>query len=261
MRPVTVITGASSGLGSGLAPLFAKDGDAVVLAARRLEKVEAVAAEIRAAGGEAVGISLDVGDRAAVQDAFERIARDVGPVHTLIANAGVGDATPATAFDAATVEWILRVNVLGVTYCVEAVLPGMLERGAGQLVAVSSLAGYRGLPGSAAYCASKAAVTTMMEALRIELKPHGIAVSTVVPGFVKTALTARNTFPMPFILELDEAARRMHRAIRRERSEYAFPWPLAATVKLGRWLPNAVYDRMLANQRHTKEADPNRELS
>ncbi len=255
MRPVTLITGASSGLGAGLAPLFAQDGDTVVCAARRVEKVEAIAASIRDAGGHAVALPLDVCDRAAVGDAFAHVERDIGPIHTIVANAGVGDATPAKSFDAETFEWILRVNVLGVSYCIEAALPSMLERGEGHLVAIGSLAGYRGLPGSAGYCASKAAVIAMMESLRIELVSKGIAVSTICPGFVKTPLTERNRFPMPFLLERDDAARRMHRAIRGRRSEYAFPWPLATTVRLGRYVPNWMYDRLLRGQR-AKKAPP-----
>ena len=252
MRPVTVVTGASSGLGSGLAPLFAADGDTVVLAARRLEKIEALAEQIRAAGGQAVALQLDVGDRAAVKDAFEHIEQEVGPIHTLVANAGVGDQTPATAFDAETVEWIHRVNFLGVVYCIEAALPAMLERRAGHVVAVSSLTAYRGLPGASAYCASKAAVNSLMQGLRIELRREGIAATTLCPGFVRTELTARNRVPMPFILDLDDAARRMHRAVREKRREYAFPFPLSTITRWSRWLPNWLYDLVLRNVQHKK---------
>ncbi len=248
MAAVTFLTGASSGLGWALAPLIAKEGHAVALVARRTDRLEELAGRIQAAGGRALAITADVGDRQAVHAAVQRASKALGPIDRLIANAGVGEPTPAEGFDATQVEWILRVNLLGVAYCVEAILPGMLERGAGHLVAVSSLAGYRGLPGSAAYCASKAGLTAMMESLRIELKPRNIAVTTLCPGFVKTAMTERNAHPMPFLLDLEDAARRMHRAIVKRKTQHAFPWPLAFTVRAGRAVPNALYDRFLQNQ-------------
>ncbi len=253
MGRVTLITGASSGLGAALAPLMATDGDTLVLAARRVEKVEAVAERIRAAGGAAHVLPLDVADHAAVTDAVALIERDIGPLHTLLLNAGVGDNTPADGFDADTFEWIVRVNLLGVAYCLEAALPHLIARRAGHVVGMGSMAGYRGLPGSAGYTASKAGLRSMLESMRIELRAYGIPVTLLVPGFVKTELTARNDFEMPFLMELDEAARRMHRAIRREATEYMMPAPMAALVRLSKLVPNAVYDRALKNKRHSKK--------
>ncbi len=249
---ITFITGASSGLGSGLAPLFAAEGDTVILAARREAALQALAQEIEASGGKAVPVVLDVSDSEAVARVFAEVQAEYGPVDTLIANAGVGQPTPATDYDSRTLEWIFSVNVMGLSYCVEAVLPQMLERGAGQIVGVSSIAGYRGLPGSGGYCASKAAAISLLESLRIELRPKGIAVTTICPGFVKTPLTESNDFDMPFLLELEEACRLMHQAIRKQKTEFAFPWQLATAVKLGRYVPNGLYDRLLAGQRAAK---------
>lgn len=253
MSRVTFVTGASSGLGAALAPLFAADGDTVVLTARRAESLEQLADGIRATGGRALPLALDVTDRAAVLDAVRRVEAEAGPVDLLIANAGIGEPTPATRFDSATLERVFRTNVFGVSYCIEAVLPGMIERRAGQIVGISSLAAYRGLPGNASYCASKSAVNALLESLRVELRQHGVTVSIVAPGFVKTPLTARNKFPMPFILDVDDAARRMHRAIRAGRTEYAFPWQLASIVRTGRLLPNALYDRLLKGKKIEKD--------
>lgn len=249
---VTLITGASSGFGAALAPLFAADGDVVVLTARRLENLEEVAEKIKKSGGVAVPIALDVDDAQAVKAAVAAVARAHGPVDTLIANAGISGATPAVGWTTAQLDRILRTNLYGVSHCIEAVLPSMLERKAGHLVAVSSLAGYRGLPGSGAYSASKGAVTNLMESLRIELRPHGVACTTICPGFVRTPMTDKNTYAMPFMMELEPAARLMHRAIRQRRRHYAFPWQLAMFARLGRILPARLYDWTLRNRRVTK---------
>lgn len=250
---ITLITGASSGLGAALAPVFAADGDTVILTARREDRISALAQKIQASGGKAHAYPLDVTDREAVQRTFAQVAEDHGPIDLLIANAGVGDATPATRFDAGTLAWIFRVNILGVSYCLESVLPGMLERKSGQIVGISSLAGSRGIPGSAAYCASKSALTTLLESLRIELAPLGVTVTTICPGFVKSELTDRNRFKMPFLVETDVAARKMHAAIRAGKSEYAFPWQLALGVKAGKFLPNFIYDRALRGKQAVKD--------
>lgn len=249
---VTLITGASSGLGYGLAPYMAADGDTVILTARRLESLQQLAEKIREKGGKAVPVALDVTDPAAVRAAVAAIERDHGPVDTLIANAGIGADTSALRWRSEDLERIYRTNVFGVSHCIEAVLPGMIARRQGHLVAVASLAGYRGLPASGAYASSKAAVISLMESLRVELRGHGVRVTTLSPGFVKTELTAKNRFPMPFLMELDDAARLMHRAIRRQKSEYRFPWTLASVITLARFLPNRLWDYLLRNRKVIK---------
>jgi short-subunit dehydrogenase len=140
---------------------------------------------------------------------------------------------------------MIRVNLLGVIYAIEAVLPEMLHRGRGHLAAVSSVAAYKGFPGSAGYCASKAAVNMFLEGLRIELHGSGIAVTTICPGFVRTEMTAGNTFYMPGLLDADEAARRIVRALGRRRKVLNVPRRTALLVKLTRWLPDAVLARWL----------------
>ncbi|HSP07031.1 MAG TPA: SDR family NAD(P)-dependent oxidoreductase [Acidobacteriota bacterium] len=241
-KRVTFLTGASSGLGWALAQLLAKDGDAVALAARRSTQLEELAGKIRAAGGEALCLPCDVIDRSSVRAAVERCAAELGPVTRLVANAGIGGPTPGSKFDAARFEQILRTNVLGAVYCIEAVLPGMLERKEGHIVGISSLAGFRGVPGVSAYSASKAALTALLESLRIELRPRGIFVTTICPGFVKTELTANRKNKMPFLMELEDAARSIHAGIRRRKRIHAFPWPFSAFVQSGKFLPAAIYD-------------------
>jgi short-subunit dehydrogenase len=243
MMPVTFLTGASSGFGAALAPLIAREGHAIALIARRKNEIEQLAGQIKSSGGNAIAISCDVGDRNAVQEAVRECEKEMGPITRLIANAGIGEGTPAKGFSAEVVEQIMRVNYLGMVYCIEATLPGMLERGKGQLVGISSLAGYRGLPGMGGYCASKAAMISMLESLRIELREQNIAVTIICPGFVKTAMTEKNPKPMPFLMELDDAARIMHQAMVRKKTRITFPWQLAAIVKVARCVPDSLYDR------------------
>ena len=237
---VAIVTGASSGIGWALAKVLAAQGCKLGLVARRRENLVTLAEEIRQAGATAIVAPADVGDREQIVEAIRGIAAQLGPVDLLIANAGVGMPTYLDPVNIADIEAMFRVNVLGMVYCIEAVLPEMLRRGKGHLAAVSSLGAYKGLPGESAYCASKAAVNVYMEGLRIQLRGRGIAVTTLCPGFVRTPMTAGNDFHMPWLLEADEAARRMVRALRRRRKVYDFPWQMAWFMKLVGWLPDWV---------------------
>jgi short-subunit dehydrogenase len=165
----------------------------------------------------------------------------------LVANAGMSTTTAGTDLKAAEASDVITINVIGVVNCVAAVLPEMLERGSGHLVAVSSLAAYRGMPKSGAYSASKAAVSTLFESLRVDLRKNDIAVTVIHPGFIRTPMTANRRKKLPFLLEADDAARRIVRAIERRSRSYAFPWQLAGIVRLIRHLPGSVYDRLASN--------------
>jgi short-subunit dehydrogenase len=253
VNQVAVVTGASSGIGWALAKTLAAEGCKVGLVARRRGRLEELAAEIRAAGSAVAFAAADVGDQTQVQAAIGEIAGRLGPVDLLIANAGVGAPTLPEPMNVADIETQFRVNTFGVIYAIEAVLPDMLRRGRGHLVAVSSLAAYKGLPGESGYCASKAAVNVFMEGLRIQLRDRGIAVTTVCPGFVKTPMTAVNDFHMPFVLEADEAARRIVRALRRRPKVYNFPWQTTLLMKLTRWIPDWLMARTM---RKYNEAPP-----
>lgn len=261
MQPVTFLTGASSGIGRALAPLLAAEGHAVVLASRRVSLLEDLAGEIRAAGGRALAVECDVADFSSVQAAVSRCEDELGPVDRLIANAGMGRPTPAQNFRSSDFEVAFATNFMGLVYCVEAVLPAMLRRGGGHIVGVSSPAAWRGMPGSGAYSSSKAAMSNLLESLRIELLPHGVAVTTIEPGFVRTDMTAQNEFAMPFLLEPDDAARRIHRAIVHRRRVYAFPWQIKLLMKAGNLLPLAIYDRVLARLSQPKRKVAEDELT
>jgi short-subunit dehydrogenase len=240
---VAVITGASSGIGWALAKVLAGEGCRVGLIARRREQLEALTQEIGNAGGTSATAPADVADRAQTLAAVREVSARLGPVDLLVANAGVGAPTLLEPMNVVDIEKMVRVNLLGVVYAIEAVLPSMLRRGQGHIAAVSSLAAYKGLPGESAYCASKAAVNTFMEGLRIQLRGRGIAVTTICPGFVKTPMTDVNQFHMPWLLQADQAARRMARALRRRRKVYNFPWQTALLMKMTRWLPDWVLAR------------------
>src|SRR5947209_10847561 len=242
---MVVVTGASSGIGWALAKELPRQGARVGLVARRADKLAELAGEIRGAGGTAAFAPADVGERAATVAAIREVAGQLGPVDLLVANAGVGYPTLLDPVNVEQVEQMVRVNLLGIVYAIEAVLPAMLRRGRGHLAAVSSLAAYAGLPGESGYCASKAALNIYLDGLRIHLRDRGIAVTTLCPGFVRTPMTAPNKFRMPWLLEADEAARRMVRALQRRRKVYDFPWQTSLLMKLTRWLPDWVMARSM----------------
>jgi short-subunit dehydrogenase len=235
---VAIITGASSGIGWSLAKTLAGEGCKLGLVARRKDKLDELAQEITKAGASAAIAAVDVGDRGQVQTAFREIRAQLGPIDLLIANAGVGMPTLLNPMNIGDIEAMFRINTMGVVYAMEAVLPEMLDRGRGHLAAVSSLAAYKGMPGESAYCASKAAVNVYLEGLRIHVRDRGIAVTVICPGFVRTPMTDVNEFHMPWLLEADQAARRIVRALHRRRKVYNFPWQTSLLMKLTTWLPD-----------------------
>ena len=239
---VVLITGASSGIGRGLALELARRGARAGLLARRGDLLREVVEEIQSHGGKAIALPADVTDANAVRAAAGKLRNEFGPIDLLIANAGIGATTAARNLEPEGVAQIFNVNVIGVVNCVTAVIPQMIERGHGQLAVISSLAAYRGLPKSAAYCSSKAAISSLFESLRLDLQPQGIDVTIIHPGFIKTQLTAGRQAKLPFLLEVDEAANRMIRAIEKRKKSYAFPWPLATLVRIGMVMPNFLYD-------------------
>ena len=239
---VVLITGASSGIGRGLALELARRGARLGLTARRAEVLDDLVREIKTAGGSAIAIAVDVKDAGAMRDAAKRLQEDVGPIDVLIANAGIGTNTAAAKLQPSDVANVIDTNVLGAVNSVAAVIPEMVARGSGQLVAISSLSAYRGLPKSAAYCASKAAMSAFFESVRLDLVNTGVKVTIIHPGFIKTPLTAGRAAKMPYLMELDYAVKKIVGAIERGKKSYSFPWQLATIVRAGMIMPNFMYD-------------------
>ena len=237
-----MITGASSGIGRGIALEVAARGGHLGLLARREDLLNEIVAEAKVRKVKAVAATADVRDAKAVREAADRFRKELGPIDILIANAGIGTASHIVSLTPEHAANVIGINVLGAVNSVAAVLPEMVDRKQGRLVAISSLAAYRGLAKSAAYCASKAALTAYFESLRIDLRRSGIGVTIVHPGFIKTALTAGREAKMPYLMELDYGVKRIVEAIEREKKIYAFPWQLATIVRATMLMPAAIYD-------------------
>jgi short-subunit dehydrogenase len=246
-----LITGASSGIGEGLALAVAKKGAVLGLLARREDLLRELAAKCEKAGGVARAYPADVTDPSAVEEAFQQFIHEFSTVDILIANAGIGgNSESVRSYHPESVKQVVDVNLNGAVNAVYAVLPRMLEQGHGQLVAISSLAGFRGLPKSAAYSASKAALTTFFESVRLDVKDKGIDVTIIQPGFIKTPLTAGRHNRMPFLMELDDAIPLFIRAIEKRKKFAAFPWQLATIVRAGKFMPAWMYDRIAGRARY-----------
>ncbi len=240
------ITGASSGIGLELARELSRRGYRVALSARRMPLLEEAVKELSSSSAEAIAIECDVTDATAVKNAVSDAENRLGPITLAIANAGIALPTRASQFNLANAEAVMRTNFNGMLHLYDAVIPRMIERREGRFAAVASLAGLRGLPASAIYSASKAAMQIFLEAVRIELASEGIGVTTINPGFVATPLTEKNRFRMPFLMTAGKAARIIADGLERGAREIEFPFPTATAMRLARLLPNAVYDRMTA---------------
>jgi short-subunit dehydrogenase len=240
---VAIVTGAASGMGRALCRELAREGVRLGLLDRNAGGLASLAEELRASKAVCSQAAADVSERRAVRAAIDALVRDLGPVDLLVACAGITGATLVEDLAVEQTETLVRVNYLGVVYAIDAVLPDMLARGSGHIVALSSLAGCRGMPFTAAYSASKAALTTYLESLRPPLRRRGVAVTTVLPGFVRTPLMTNAPVQPPMaMMEPETAARHILRAIRRRSRVYAFPWSTTLLLGALRWLPAWLYD-------------------
>jgi short-subunit dehydrogenase len=230
---VVWITGASSGIGLELARQLARAGSKVAISARSGDKLT----EIAGMEPNLFAYPLDVTDGPATAATVASIEAKLGAIDLAVLNAGTWDPMGARNFSAERAAASMNINYVGLAHGIEAVLPRFLERKAGHLALVSSVAGYRGLPQAAAYAPSKAAVISLAEVLKPEAEKAGVVVSVVNPGFVRTPMTAVNTFPMPFLVEADDAARRIIAGLDKRKFEIAFPWQLVTLLKLARVLP------------------------
>ena len=234
-----LVTGASSGIGAELSRLLIGRNDTVFGCARTRSNLDAVAHRLDS--GRFIPVPLDVTDASAVAEEVDRIEREHGPIDMAVLNAGTYTPTPADNFGAATVHTMIEANLVGISNVLAPLMPRMIERGEGHLALMSSVAGYRGLPMAAGYSASKAAVIAMGESLKPELDGFGVKLQVICPGFVKTPLTEQNTFPMPYLMDVDDAAERIIRGLDSSRFQIAFPRRFALQLKLLKLLPDALF--------------------
>jgi NAD(P)-dependent dehydrogenase (short-subunit alcohol dehydrogenase family) len=243
-----VISGASSGIGLALARHYLERGATIAVFARRIELLQALSVQFP---GKVHCYALDVRDAPAIQQAAKDFMSHVGVPDIVIANAGVSRGTLTEYVeDEEVFQNIMDINVLGMVKTFQPFLIPMRETGIGTLVGIASVAGFRGLPGSGAYSASKAAAISYLESLRVELWGSGLKVVTLCPGYIKTPMTDINTYPMPFILEADEAARRMAHDIERGTSFAVVPWQMGIVGWILKRLPNWLYDLIFSKAPH-----------
>jgi short-subunit dehydrogenase len=231
------ITGGSSGIGASVGRELARRGWRVALAARRKDLLDQHVADIVALGGSAVAVVCDVTDAASVRSAVA----SVGTIDLALANAGVGLPGTATRFNLAEAELMMRTNFFGMLYLFDAVIHEMVARNSGHFAAVASLAGHRGLPGSSMYSASKAAMQTFLEASQIELRRSDVTVTTINPGFITTPMTDKNRFHMPFLMTVDEAARRIVHGLEKRKEIIEFPLPMSLVTRTMRFIPHSLF--------------------
>lgn len=231
---VAWVTGASSGIGRSVCLLLARQGWHVVASARSADKLNALVAE---APLQIEAVPLDVVDLEAVKRAVGEIEQRHGGIALALFCAGTYQRDEPSRFDSTALGSMVELNIMGTARCIEAVLPGMLQRRSGQVSVVSSVSGYTGLPGAAFYGATKSALITLCEAMYPELKAKGVSISVVAPGFVETPLTDKNDFPMPFIVTADEAARAIVDGLEADRFLISFPWKMALSMRLLSRLP------------------------
>lgn len=241
---VVWITGASSGIGEALARFYAARGDTLGLLARREDLLRGLKASLSTA---VEAYAADVRDLAALKSAAADFVAKHGAPDIVIANAGVSHGT-LTEYesDVDVFRQIMDINVNGVVNTFHPFIAPMKARGSGSLVGVASVAGFRGIPGAGAYSASKAATISYCEALRVELRASGVAVTTVCPGYIATPMTEKNPYPMPFIIPADEFARRCARDIAARKAFTVIPWQMGLVGRLLKLLPPFVYDRAMA---------------
>ncbi len=236
-RKVAWITGASSGIGRSVAIRLAQNGWTVAASARNAAALGKLATVLP---GIIHPYPLDVTDREATAGAFSAIEANLAPVSLAVFGAGTYRRETIASFDAGEIGEMVALNIMGTVNCLEAAMPPMVARRAGQIAIMASVAGYTGLPGAAGYGATKAALINMCEALYPELDRSGVRMTVINPGFVDTPLTQRNDFSMPFLISSEEAADHILRGLDRGSFEIAFPWKMNVAMKLLKALPSSL---------------------
>lgn len=248
-----IITGASTGIGEELAKNYAKKGWKVGLISRRINRLNEVRLWLEETyNADVLVAQCDVSNKDDITNTIQTMIAAFGNIDCVIANAGVSYSSPGTDPCADSFEKTININVLGAGYTAYAAIPTMIKQQSGQLVVISSLAGYRGLPESGVYCASKSAVNTLFESLRLDLKKHKINVTIIRPGFIKSNITDRNEFYMPQFQPLEKGARKIFNAIQKKKAIYSFPKPLSFLTQTLYFWPVQLYDLVFSGIKKRK---------
>jgi len=237
---VVWVVGASSGIGAATARELLERGATVAISARREAELDEVS------GGRMLVVPVDVTDASSVAAAAARVRAEHGRIDIAILAAGYWKQMAADAWDTDVFDQHVQVNLVGMSNALATLLPEMMARGSGVIAGISSVAGFRGLAGAEAYGATKAAQINLLESLRVHVAKAGVQVTTICPGFVRTELTAGNDFPMPFIIDADEAARSICNGLEHDRTEIVFPLPMALLMKAARHVPVGLWTRLWA---------------
>jgi len=245
---IVVLTGASSGIGYQLAKLLPKENCSLALIARRKNILDELVHELSNENNQIKSYQCDVGNVDEVQFTFEKIKKDFGRIDITILNAGVSSRADIKEYSSAQAKEIFEINTLGIVNCVEQVLPDFMKQKNGMIVGVTSLAESRGFPKSGFYNASKSAASLLLESLRIELKPYNIKVITVKPGFVRTPMTDKNKFHMPFLMDVDKAVKIILEGIKKEKKIIQFPFTTVIGAKMFKIMPNWLFDRLMSRE-------------
>lgn len=254
-----LITGASSGIGFELARQLARKQNRLILIARREKLLQQLLNQLPEGEQQHLHFVCDVADPKQVQDVCDWLIHSEISVDVLLLNAGRSGGFDANNFDLDNFINQIEVNFFGVVYFVKYLLPQFLERKSGLIAVTGSLAGYRGVPNAAPYSASKAALMTFIESLRIDLRRSNITCTLISPGFVTSPMTDKNDFVMPFMISVERAARIILRGLAREKAEIHFPWRLSLPAKFGRILPDNFYAWLMKDSRKrskTKASNP-----
>ncbi len=242
---VVVITGASSGMGRDLSVLLASYGSRVALIARRATMLAEVKGECEGAGGEALTFTGDVTDAGEMCRVRDEVFDKWGFADIVVANAGVGGLNPADNFSLEIHRKVVEINCIGLANTLMPFVPSMVERKAGHLVGISSLAAFRGLPNAASYSSTKAAQMVFLESLRVDLQKHSVAVTCIHPGFIESPMTAHDEFRMPFKMNTRASSLLIARAIMARKASYLYPWPMRVATSINKHLPRFLYDAIV----------------
>jgi short-subunit dehydrogenase len=247
-----ILTGASSGIGYALARKIAREKCNLALASRRIEILEDLAGELRKYGNDIHVVKCDVSKKEDVKEAVLKIKNHFSKIDIAIFNSGISYRGAVNGNE--KYEQIIKVNLLGLIYCIEEVLEDFRKNKDGIIAGVSSLADSRGYPFSGYYSASKAAATKYLESLRIELKSYNVKVLTIKPGFVRTPMTDKNEFYMPFLMDADKAADIIINGIKKEKTIIQFPFPIVIGSKILKIMPNRLFDFLMSKRLPAKRS-------